>query len=632
MATRTDKSEIINQSDGRNNDPLSIFDLRKTLAEIKAQDSWRKGDRSARTLIKDHRQRITLVVLRGGTNVATHQANGTISVQMLEGTMKFITPLRTVVLRKGEILTLQARIQHSMESLGDSAFLLTLSIESDEAQHPVLAGPTVAPQRKETKQSAVAATTVVTAKRAKKIPSTPQVLQEHRRLLPLDGNPVKSLQEYEASGGLLGLHKALKMPPDQIIDALKNSGLRGRGGAGFPTGVKWASVVGSGRGKRYVCCNAAEGEPGTFKDRYLLRANPYMTLEGLAIAAHAVGARRAFICIKRSFRKVTERLRTAIEEFHAAQIFPEGREIKIELVLGPEEYLFGEEKALLEVIEGNLPLPRWLPPYMEGLFRQPLQDNPTLVNNAETLANVALIMREGAEWFRRVGTLDSPGTMIFTVCGDIERAGCYELPLGTSMRDLVENFGGGVHSGRALKAIFPGVSNGVLTPGYLDVPLDFDSMRAIGSGLGSGGYIIYDDTVCIIKAAAIISRLLYVESCGQCPPCKFSSGEITEHLNRLANGAGNQADIDAISALCGTVDQGNRCALPTGERFVIESVLHRFPDEVHSHCGSACNLTRELRLPKLVEYDDQAHTFIYDEHQELKQPDWSYLKTDAFTS
>ncbi len=629
MSKEPIRSRVVNQSSDQLNTSISMFDIKTTLAEIKAQGSWRKGDRSAKTLIKDRRQRITLVALHRGTKVASHQANAAISVQMIEGKMKVITPLRTVILEKGQILTLKAKIQHSLESLRDSAFLLTLALDADDAQHPALAGQSVISQVTEIKQRASAQPKTVTPRSGERAVTTQRNVQEHRRLLPPDGNQVRSLSEYEASGGLTGLRRALRMSSDQIIDELKRSGLRGRGGAGFPTGVKWASVVSSGRGKRYVCCNGAEGEPGTFKDRYLLRMNPYVTLEGLAIAAYAVEARRVFICIKRSFRKVTERLRQAIEEFHAEQIFPKGREIKIELVLGPEEYLFGEEKAMLEVIEGNLPLPRWLAPYMEGLFRQPLQDNPTLVNNVETLANVALIMRNGPEWFRQIGTLDSPGTMIFTVCGDVERAGCYELPLGTSMRDLIDNVSGGVRPGHLLKAIFPGVSNGVLTPDHLDVPLDFDSMRAIGSGLGSGGFIVYDDTACIIRVAALFSRFLYIESCGQCPPCKFSSGEITEHLNQLASGSGDQADVDTIQARCGTVDQGNRCALPTGERLVIESLINRFSEEFQSHRKSTCGLTRELRLPKLVDYDDQKHTFTYDEHQQLKQPDWSYVRSDS---
>jgi NADH-quinone oxidoreductase subunit F len=631
MANASDKTNLKSQPGDQANAPLSTFDLKSTLGEIKAQEAWKKGERSAKTLIKDHRQRITVVALHNGAKVPSHQANGAISVQMIEGKMKITTPLRSVILEKGQVLTLQSKIQHSMEALKESAFLLTLSLEGDEPLHPAVAGKVVVHSPTEAQiRTILPPNAAGETARTRESSTSQKDVRELRRLLPVDGKPVRSLKEYEASGGLTGLRKALSLSPDQIIEELKLSGLRGRGGAGFPTGVKWAGVVSTGRGKRYACCNGAEGEPGTFKDRYLLRMNPYLTLEGLAIAAHTVKAERVFICIKRSFRQVTERLRQAIDEFHAAQIFPKGQEVTIELVLGPEEYLFGEEKALLEVIEGNLPLPRWLAPYIEGLFRQPLQDNPTLVNNAETLANVALIMRNGSDWFRQTGTSDSPGTMIFTVCGDVQRPGCYELPLGTSMRDLIQTISGGVPNGRVLKAIFPGVSNGVLTSGHLDVPLDFDSMRSIGSGLGSGGYIVYDDSACIVKAAALFSRFLYVESCGQCPPCKFSSGEITEHLNRLVVGKGTQQDIETILGRCGTVDQGNRCALPTGEHLVIESLINQFSDEFQSHCKSACDLDRELKLPKLVDYDDQKHVFTYDEHQQFKQPDWSYVKTNSF--
>ena len=631
MEDGSNKTNVNGRLGNQSNAPLSMFDLKDTLDEIKAQDTWKTGERSAKTLIKDHRQRITVVALHNGTKVPSHQANGAISVQMIEGKMKFTTPLRTVILEKGQVLTLQSKIQHSMEAIKEASFLLTLSLEGDEPLHPAVVGKVVehSPIALQ-KPSVLRPRASGEASRMRSSSTSRQDVPELRRLLPLDGVPVRSLKEYESAGGLTGLRKALRLSPDEIIEELKLSGLRGRGGAGFPTWRKWAGVIGSGRGKRFVCCNGAEGEPGTFKDRYLLRMNPYLTLEGLAIAAHAVKAERVFMCIKRSFRQVAERLRQAIDEFQAAQIFPKDHEITIELVLGPEEYLFGEEKALLEVIEGNLPLPRWLAPFIEGLFRQPLQDNPTLVNNAETLANVALIMRNGSDWFRQTGTPDSPGTMIFTVCGDVQQPGCYELPLGTTMRDLIENVAGGVSNGRTLKAIFPGVSNGVLTSGHIDVPLDFDSMRSIGSGLGSGGYIVYDDSACIVKAAALFSRFLYVESCGQCPPCKFSSGEITEHLNRLAAGNGTQQDIETILARCGTVDQGNRCALPAGEHLVIESLINRFSDEFQSHCNAACDLDRQLKLPKLVDYDEQKHVFTYDEHQQFKQPDWSYVKTNSF--
>lgn len=630
-------SEVVGKSK-QNDQPssaVSTFDLKNILAEIKAHEAWQKGERSAKTLIQDHRQRIALVALHGGTIVAPHQANGPISIQMIEGKMKFITPLRTVVLEGGQILTIQSKIQHSMEASEDSAFLLTLMLEGNDGPHPAIAKQIIAPQAIEAEKSILQTESKLQnsagAASAKGRVTLKRTVQEHRRLLPADGKPIESLKQYEAEGGLTAVRRVLGLPQEQIIEEIKRSGLRGRGGAGFPAGIKWASVLSDGRGKRYVCCNGAEGEPGTFKDRYLLRMNPYQTLEGLAIAAYTVGAERAFFCIKRSFRQVTERLRKAIEEFHNANLFPQGHEVKIELVLGPEEYLFGEEKALLEVVEGSLPMPRWLAPYIEGLFRQPLQDNPTLVNNVETLANVTYVLGNGADKFRQVGTMDSPGTMIFTVCGDVERAGCYELPLGTSLRDLVDGLAGGVRNGHILKAVFPGVSNGVLTPDHLDVALDFDSLRAIGSGLGSGGFIVYDDTACIVRTAALFSRFLHVESCGQCPPCKYSSGEITEHLNRLAEGKGTRADIETILGRCATVDQGNRCALPVGEHLLIESLVSRFSDEFHSHCQSPCTLTRELSLPKLTDFDIETHTFTYDGHQQFKQPDWSYLRPTSFT-
>uniref|UniRef100_UPI000B7CAF4E SLBB domain-containing protein n=1 Tax=Candidatus Entotheonella palauensis TaxID=93172 RepID=UPI000B7CAF4E len=325
--------------------------------------------------------------------------------------------------------------------------------------------------------------------------------REHRRLLPPDGIPITSLRAYEDMGGLIALRQVQQARPEAVIDELTRTGLRGRGGAGFSTGAKWSGALQEGTGTRYVCCNGAEGEPGTFKDRYLLRMNPYQVLEGIAIAAYTIGAPQAFICLKQSFRPEIDRLQEALDAFMASGILGAPPSLEMTLVLGPEEYLFGEEKALLEVVEGNLPLPRWLPPYIEGLFIEPNVANPTLVNNVETLANVTHILRHGAEWFRQVGTADSPGTMICTVCEDVRRPGCYELPLGTPFRVLIEELGGGARPGRTLKAIFPGGSNGVLMADDLDERLEFDALRNAGSGLGSAGFIVYDDTACMVKGA-----------------------------------------------------------------------------------------------------------------------------------
>jgi NADH:ubiquinone oxidoreductase subunit F (NADH-binding) len=288
----------------------------------------------------------------------------------------------------------------------------------------------------------------------------------------------RSFGEYEAAGGGRGLQAALAAWPVAVIQEIARSGLRGRGGAGFPTGDKWRAVRAVGAGPRYAVCNAAEGEPATFKDRLLVRTNPYQVLEGLAIAAYAVGAEGAYIGLKETFTTELQALTRAVGE----------------IVVGPDLYLFGEETGLEEVIEGRLPLPRVARPFMQGLFARPPADNPTLVNNVETLANVPHILADGPDWLRANGTEAAPGTMVFTICGDVRREGVFELPLGSPLRYLVEELAGGPPGGRAIKAIFPGASNTVIGPAQLDVPLDFDAMRQAGSGLGAGGFAVFDDS------------------------------------------------------------------------------------------------------------------------------------------
>jgi NADH-quinone oxidoreductase subunit F len=298
--------------------------------------------------------------------------------------------------------------------------------------------------------------------------------------------------------------------------------------------------------------------------------------------------------------------------------------IPIELVPGPDEYLFGEEKALLEVIEGNLPLPRIVPPWMEGLFRKPDSPNPTAVNNAETLANVPHIIREGAGWFRSFGTEDSPGTMLFTLTGDVRHPGVYELPLGLSLRELVYGLGGGPPEGRELKAVFPGASSTVISPEQLDTPLGFDPMRAVGTALGSGGFVVYDDSACIVRATLAFSRFLYVESCAQCPACKHGTGAITELLERIDRGDGSDDDVETILARALTVTDAQRCALPTGETLIAQSAVQVFGPEFAEHFGRGCPRPRDLPLPKILDFDEETGVFLYDERYRLKQPDWTY--------
>jgi NADH-quinone oxidoreductase subunit F len=349
--------------------------------------------------------------------------------------------------------------------------------------------------------------------------------------------------------------------------------------------------------------------------------NPYQVLEGLAIAAHTVGAQKAYLGIKSGFDREIRRLEQAMHEMVDRDLLGP---VPIELVPGPDEYLFGEEKALLEVIEGNLPLPRIVPPWMEGLFRKPDSPNPTVVNNAETLANVPHIIREGAGWFRSMGTEDSPGTMLFTLTGDVRHPGVYELPLGLSLRDLVYGLGGGPPEGRELKAVFPGASSTVISPEQLDTPLGFDPMRAVGTALGSGGFVVYDDSACIVRATLSFSRFLYVESCAQCPACKHGTGAITNLLQRIDSGEGSDSDVETILARALTVTDAQRCALPTGETLIAQSAVQVFGDEFAEHFDRGCPRPRDLPIPKILDFDEETGTFLYDERYGLKQPDWTY--------
>ncbi len=459
-------------------------------------------------------------------------------------------------------------------------------------------------------------------------------MSEVRRLLP--PAPLPSLDAYLDEGGGRGLAGARHIGPAETIAEIGAAGLRGRGGAGFPAHVKWRSVAAGGPGARYVVANGAEGEPGTFKDRALMRANPYAVLEGLLIAAEAVGARHAFIALKASFTTELTAIRRALTEIDEAGWLAG---IEVTVVTGPEEYLFGEEKALLEVVEGNEPLPRWLPPYLHGLFatapqlgwqaHEPDADdpgghsaNPTLVTNVETLAQCAWILAHGADAFRSEGTPASPGTILCTVVGDIARPAVLEVPMGTPLQSVLDACGGPL-PGRQIKAVFPGVANAVLTAERLATPLSYEAMTAAGSGLGAGGFIVYDDRTCMVEVATMLSRFLYVESCGQCPPCKLGTGDITAALDRIRTGAGQDVDLGRIEERLRIVTDGNRCYLPVQERIVVSSILRAFPEDVAAHLEGACPSPRPpLPTPKINDLTDGIVT--YDSHQDRKRPDWTY--------
>ncbi len=451
----------------------------------------------------------------------------------------------------------------------------------------------------------------------------------------LDGDPVASLDDFRSRSGGQAFAAAVAAGEDAVVGVVSDSGLRGRGGGGFPTGRKWQGIRDAGPGRRFAVCNAAEGEPGTFKDRALLRHDPYRVLEGLAIASFAVGAERAYIATKARYEREAERLATAISEVQAAGLFAD---LVIELVLGPDEYLFGEEKALLEVIEGHDPLPRLLPPYEHGLFATDVQTgwqsvdapavgptgqpNPTLVNNVETLAHVPRIVRDGAEWFRSTGTAESPGTTVATVVGDVQAPYVGEIPMGMPLRELIER-AGGMRPGRTVHAVFSGVANAAITARHLGARVSYEGLAAAGSGLGSAGFIVYDDTACMVEVARELSRFLYVESCGQCRSCKYGCGEITRQLDTIAGGGGTERDVEVIGARLLTVTDQTRCYLAAEEQILISSILREFPEEFALHLEGRCSVEpRTILVPKLVDVADGAAT--YDERHAQKQPDWTY--------
>ena len=453
-------------------------------------------------------------------------------------------------------------------------------------------------------------------------------------------SPDRLLSEVAALGldGLDGLRSARSMTPSAVIDVVGAAGVRGRGGAGFPAARKWAGVRASvgPDDECFVVVNAAEGEPGTFKDRALLSANPYLVLEGALIAAHAVEARRIVVATKANYVDVLDRIHTAIGELAAAG-WLDGLDVSV--VEGPDHYLFGEETALLEVIEGDDPLPRQIPPYLYGLYTTGPQlgwsagiddspggpstpsSNPAVVNNAETFAHVALVCRHGVDWYRALGTEVSPGPTIVTVSGDVERAAVATVPLGRPLGEVIDELSGGALAGRSIKAVLSGVANPVIPARDLDAPLSYEGLGGVGSGLGSAGFIVYDDTRNMVDVAYQVSRFLHVESCGQCNSCKLGTLDITMMLERLV--LGEPTGVEAVPglrrALAGVTDSA-RCYLPTQEQRVIASLIDTFPDDFAERLAGIPG-DPDVPLPKIVDIrDGVAHLAAGPPY---KHPDWT---------
>lgn len=395
-----------------------------------------------------------------------------------------------------------------------------------------------------------------------------------------------SYERYLSLGGYKGLSKAVEHLGRQgVLETVRISGLRGRGGAGFPTWKKWDLVVKQREREHYLCCNAAEDEPGTFKDRFLLRANPHQMIEGALLSAYAIGASEAYLYINRRFEEELQFMETALEEAKTHGHWgpsSNGLGVSLKMSRSPGTYVAGEETALLEVIEGKAAAPRQKPPYypaMHGLFGK-----PTAVNNAESIANIPHIVREGGEAFRSVGTETGTGTMIFTLSGNVNRPGLYERPLGISLRYLIEDCGGGVKDGAQLKAVFPGgPSTSLLPADQVDVPLDFDALRAAGSALGTGAVIVMSEKTCMLRAAIEYTRFFAVESCGQCPPCKLGTVHLAEILEKIEAGKGDKKDIGQVQQVCDMIKGRGQCFLLTASAIAVESIFQHFHHEFDEH-------------------------------------------------
>jgi len=457
-------------------------------------------------------------------------------------------------------------------------------------------------------------------------------MDEARFLLP-DG-PIRDLDGYLAAGGGVGIRSAIELGWEATIDEVAAAGIRGRGGAGFPTATKWGSVRSGGGGTRFVVANGAEGEPASFKDRLLMRRDPYRVVEGAAIAALAVGATSVYLATKRSYRPEVDALTRAAVELSAAGILGD---LTVSVVEGPDEYLFGEEKALLEVIEGREPLPRLLPPWQHGLFATApaggweaetsgitgrADSNPTVVNNVETLATVTHVLARGATWFRTMGTAASPGTILTTVVGDVRHPGVHEVELGTPFAALLERCGGPA-AGRSFKAAFSGVSNAVLPAERFDTLLTYEDFAAAGSGLGAAGFVVYDDTTDMTSVARELSRFLSIESCGQCPACKQGTLAITERLTAIEQSRGSDDDLAVINARLRSVTDANRCALGSEEQQLVSSVLRAFPGDFSARLERTSPPLRPVLVPIIKELLEDG-TVVYDERHRRKRPDWTF--------
>ena len=414
----------------------------------------------------------------------------------------------------------------------------------------------------------------------------------------------EKIEDYIARDGYKAIEKVLfEMTPEQVVDEMLKSGLRGRGGAGFPTGMKWKFAQQQPKGQKYMVCNADEGDPGAYMDRSTLEGDPHSILEAMTIAGYAIGASKGFIYIRAEYPLAIHRLQVAIGQAHdlgllGNDILGSGFSFDIELRFGAGAFVCGEETALLQSIEGNRGMPKPRPPFpaVKGLWGR-----PTVINNVETLANIPVIINKGADWFSKIGTATTKGTKVFALTGKVNNSGLIEVPMGTTLREIIFDIGGGIRGGHQFKAAQTGgPSGGIIPPQFLDTPIDYESLAKIGSIMGSGGLIVMDETDCVVDIAKFYLDFTVDESCGKCAPCRIGGRKLLNYLKKITDGRGTEQDIKDMEAICDAMNKASLCGLGQTASNPVRSTLRYFMDEYMEHIKD--KKCRSGKCSKLIQY------------------------------
>ena len=414
----------------------------------------------------------------------------------------------------------------------------------------------------------------------------------------------EKIEDYIARDGYKAIEKVLfEMKPEDVVEEILKSGLRGRGGAGFPTGMKWKFAMQQPKGQKYMVCNADEGDPGAYMDRSTLEGDPHSVIEAMVIAGYAIGASKGFIYIRAEYPLAMHRLQVAIKQAKELgllgdDILGSGFSFDIELRFGAGAFVCGEETALLQSIEGLRGMPRPRPPFpaVKGLWGR-----PTVINNVETLANIPVIINNGADWFNKIGTATTKGTKVFALTGKVNNSGLIEVPMGTTLREIIFDIGGGIRGGHQFKAAQTGgPSGGIIPPQFLDTPIDYESLAKIGSIMGSGGLIVMDETDCVVDIAKFYLDFTVDESCGKCAPCRIGGRKLLNYLKKISDGRGTEQDIADMQQICDAMNKASLCGLGQTASNPVRSTLRYFMDEYMEHIND--KKCRAGKCSKLVTY------------------------------